>query len=273
MKRLLILLAFIATTTYTAFSLDVPPLTMPVTDQAGIISAQEEQALNQYLQQLDSQYGIQMAVLTIPSLEGENLELYSIQVADEWALGSAEEDNGALLLVAYDEREIRIEVGYGLEGTLTDALSGQIIRQVIAPYFQQGNFGTGIIAGIQVMSQSVVGEEIGYIDESTKTQISTSSDNNEPSALMSLFTLAIFFAFMLLAMNGKGKGGGRRGGGVSDAIITMGILSLLGGNSRGYRGGGFGGGSGFGDSGFGGFGGGFGGGGGGFGGGGASGGW
>ncbi len=267
MKKVLVIFTFILLI-LPVFALEVPPLNNPVTDQANIISSQEEQALNQYLNQLNSQYGIQMAVLTIPSLEGESLEMYSIQVVDEWKLGSADKDNGALLLVAYNEREIRIEVGYGLEAVLTDALSGQIIRQIIAPYFQQGDFGTGIIAGIQVMSQTAVGDAVGYIDESTKTQVSNNT-KEEPSALASIFTLAIFFAFMFISMSGKGgrNGGGRRGSGVNDAILTMGILSLLGG-SRGHRGGGFGGGS-FGGGGFGGFSGG----GGGFGGGGASGGW
>ncbi len=267
MKKSIALFAITLFSIANIFSLTVPTLTNPVTDQANIISGQEEQALNQYLNQLNSQYGIQMAVLTIPSLEGESLEMYSIQVADEWKLGSADQDNGALLLVAYNEREIRIEVGYGLEAVLTDALSGQIIRQIIAPYFQQGDFGTGIIAGIQVMSQTAVGDAAGYIDESTKTQV-TSNNEEEPSVAMSIFTLAIFFGFMFLSMSGKGRrySNGRRSG-ASDAMLTLGILSLLGG-SRGHRGGGFGGGS-FGGGGFGGFSGG----GGGFGGGGASGGW
>ncbi len=267
MKKLFAIFAFLFLV-IPVFALEVPPLTNPVTDQANIISSQEEQALNQYLQQLDSQYGIQMAVLTIPSLEDESLELYSIQVTDEWQLGSADQDNGALLLIAYDEREMRIEVGYGLESVLTDALSGQIIRQVIAPYFQQGDFGTGIIAGIQVMSQTAVGEAIGYIDESATTKVSNNTSEGA-SFFSSIITLVIFFIFMFISMSGKSgrNGGGRRGSGVNDAILTMGILSLLGG-SRGHRGGGFGGGS-FGGGGFGGFSGG----GGGFGGGGASGGW
>ncbi len=246
------------------FALEVPPLTNPVTDTAGIISSQEEQALNQYLSQLNSQYGIQLAVLTIPSLEGEQLELYSIQVVDEWQLGSAEKDNGALLLVALDEREIRIEVGYGLEAVLTDALSSQIIRQIITPYFQQGHYGTGIIAGIQVMAQTSVGDVAPYVDETLNTQVSATSQE-EPSTGMSIFTLLFFFVFMILMMKGSRRGY-RRSGRVSDAVVTMGILSLLGNSSR-YRGGGFGGG------GFGGGFGGFSGGGGGFGGGGASGGW
>ncbi len=265
MKKTIALLATALLSVANIFSLTVPALTNPVTDQANIISSQEEQALNQYLNQLNAQYGIQMAVLTIPSLEGESLEMYSIQVADEWKLGSADQDNGALLLVAYNEREIRIEVGYGLEAVLTDALSGQIIRQIIVPYFQQGDFGSGIIAGIQVMSQTALGDETVYVDNSLNTHVSARKEES-PSALSSIFTLAIFFAFMFISMNGKGRRYGRRSG-ASDAILTMGILSLLGG-SRGHRGGGFGGGS-FGGGGFGGFSGG----GGGFGGGGASGGW
>jgi len=244
------------------FSLSIPPLTLPVTDEAGIMTSAEKNTLNQYLTQLNQSTGIQMAVLTIPSLEGMPIENYALDVVDSWKLGQAEDDNGALLLVSLKEHEVRLEIGYGLEGVLTDAQSGLIIRQIIAPYFQAGQYGKGITAGIQTMAQLAVGEVAGYADTSLASQISATEQKRSDGKGVgsTIFTLLGFFVLMMISMNTRGRGrSAYRRSGVGNAVVTASILSsLLRGSSRG--GGGFGGG-------------GFSGGGGGFGGGGASGGW
>ena len=251
------------------FSLDVPKLENPVTDLAGIISAEQENALNNYLHQMSAGSPVQMAVLTVPSLEGEVLENYSIKVVDEWVLGDADTDMGALLLVALDERAIRIEVGYGLEGFLTDAESGSIIRNIIAPYFQSGDYGTGILAGIQTMSETVLTESGIEVQEQI-VSMPTRSRSSSSSPLGALMPFAFFVIFMVANIASRGsRGRGRRSGDAADAVADAALLALLFGSGRNSRdGGGFGGGS-FGGGGFGGFSGG----GGGFGGGGASGGW
>ncbi len=256
------------------FSLDVPKLVNPVTDTANIISAEQEKLLNNYLHQMSAGSPIQMAVLTIPSLEGEVIENYSIQVVDEWALGGSDTDMGALLLVALDEREIRIEVGYGLEPYLTDAESGQIIRNVIAPYFQSGDYGTGIMAGIQNMSNIALSKSGIEVQSPIVevTQVPRRSSRSISGVIMPFIFFIIFMISGMASRRGRSSSGRSKStaSNIADVVTDAAILSMLVGN-RSHRRGGFygGGGSSFGGGGFGGFSGG----GGGFGGGGASGGW
>jgi uncharacterized protein len=126
----------------------VPPLRSAVTDQAGILSASTRQQLETALRQLQSTGGTQLAVLTLPDLAGLTIEQTSIRVVDAWKLGSEKGDNGVLLLVARDERKVRIEVGQGLEGALTDAYSKRIIDEAITPLFRQGDMNGGVIMGV-----------------------------------------------------------------------------------------------------------------------------
>jgi uncharacterized membrane protein YgcG len=130
------------------WALDVPPLRAPVTDLAGMLTSEQVEQLNGLLSEFETATTNQFAVLIIPSLEGEDLESYSIRVATAWALGTEEKDNGLLLLVAKEERRLRIEVGYGLEGVLTDAYCGRVIDNTIVPYFRDGQFYKGITAGL-----------------------------------------------------------------------------------------------------------------------------
>ena len=129
-------------------SLEVPPLTAPVTDTAGLLNAEQAGKLNDLLLDYQTETSNQFAVLIIPSLEGEVLESYSIRVAEAWALGQADRDNGLLLLIALAERRLRIEVGYGLEGVLTDAFCGRVIDNTIVPYFKNEQYFDGITAGL-----------------------------------------------------------------------------------------------------------------------------
>lgn len=139
-------------------ALPVPPLRAHVNDTAGMLSPAAEQRLEQELTAFEKSDSTQIAVLTIPSLEGESLEEYSIKVAEAWKIGQKGKDNGAILLIAKQERKIRIEVGRGLEGKLTDLLSGRIIRGEIAPRFKAGDFDGGVSAGVAAIMAAVKGE-------------------------------------------------------------------------------------------------------------------
>lgn len=140
-----------------SFALEVPSLTGRIVDLAGVLSAQTISILTTALKAHEETTGNQVAVLILPSLEGAPLEPYAHQVITTWKLGQKGMDNGALLLVAIKDRKIRIEVGYGLEGTLTDIRSAQIIRNEIVPRFQAGDFVGGITAGVEATLKTIEG--------------------------------------------------------------------------------------------------------------------
>src|ERR1700693_378753 len=125
-----------------------PALTGRIVDQANIISAETRNALEPKLADLETKSGIQLVVATVASLEGQEIEPYANQLFRAWKLGEKTKNNGVLLLVAPNQRKVRIEVGYGLEGTLTDALSKVIITNAIAPRFKAGDFGDGVSRGV-----------------------------------------------------------------------------------------------------------------------------
>lgn len=140
-----------------AFALDVPPLTGRVVDLAHVLPTSTVESLTAQLATHEAQSSNQVAVLVIPSLEGEPLEEFSHRVATTWKLGQKGTDNGVLLVVAIGERKVRIEVGYGLEGTLTDIRSAQIIRQEIVPRFRAGDFPGGVTGGINAILKTIEG--------------------------------------------------------------------------------------------------------------------
>lgn len=141
-----------------AWALDLPLLQGRVNDYAGLLSPQTKAALEQQLQGLEQSDSTQVVVLTVPNLGGETIEQFSIKVAEAWKIGQKGVDNGAILLVAKAERKIRIEVGQGLEGKLTDLVSGRIIRGDISPRFKAGDFDGGIVAGVTAIAAVVKGE-------------------------------------------------------------------------------------------------------------------
>ncbi|GAB5535722.1 MAG: hypothetical protein Rubg2KO_19710 [Rubricoccaceae bacterium] len=135
----------------------VPSLSGWVVDQANILSSHVEASVTQRLAQFEDSTRAQVVVLTIPSLEGAVLEEYATTLFRTWGLGQADANNGVLLLVAHDDRELRIEVGFGLEGDLTDARAGRIIRNVIVPRFKQGDFDSGVLQGVDAILGSIEG--------------------------------------------------------------------------------------------------------------------
>ncbi|HEX4922623.1 MAG TPA: TPM domain-containing protein [Bdellovibrionales bacterium] len=127
----------------------VPPLSRAVTDQAGLLSERTESALEGALRALNDRGRVQLAVLTVNDLGGESPEEASIKVASVWKLGTAQKDNGVLLMISRDDRTVRIEVGQGLEGDLPDAYANRITDNTMVPYFKQQDFDTGVILGVQ----------------------------------------------------------------------------------------------------------------------------
>ncbi|MDR4509400.1 MAG: TPM domain-containing protein [Candidatus Brocadiaceae bacterium] len=137
---------------------DLPVPERYVVDQASIINDSIEQPLNGYLQELEQKTGAQMVVLTINSTGAVPIEMYAIELATKWKLGQEGKDNGALIVVAKDDRAYRIEVGYGLEGILPDSFCGTVGRQYFVPYFRKGQFGEGIFQAVVIMTHRVAEE-------------------------------------------------------------------------------------------------------------------
>lgn len=141
-------------------ALEIPYLTGRVTDNAQLLSAETRRSLSEQLKVHEEKTGNQVVVLTIPSLEGESIEGFAVRVFEDWKLGSKGKDNGVLIIVAPQDRRMRIEVGYGLEGVLTDLTAGRIIQQTMAPHFKAGDFDGGITAGALAVVQVLEGEAL-----------------------------------------------------------------------------------------------------------------
>ncbi|WOE74266.1 TPM domain-containing protein [Alterisphingorhabdus coralli] len=248
---------------------DFPVLTGRVVDQADLLNPGQERALTDELEALEANSTRQLVVATVDSLQGYPIEDYGYQLGREWGIGQAangdaEKDNGVILLVAPNERKVRIEVGYGLEPIMTDALASRIINDHILPRFREGYYPAGIITGTQVLVEqlSLPDDEARAI--AARAESSGRKRNRSGNSGMLIFWLFILLVFVVpMFFSSRRKGRRYRGRGDAGPII------IWGGGGGGWGGGSSGGG--FGGGGFGG--GGFGGGGGGFGGGGASGGW
>lgn len=247
-----------------------PKLSGRVVDEANLLSPATEAALTQKLQTLETATGRQLVVTTLPSLQGLEIEEYGYQLGRAWKLGGEKTDDGVVLIVAPNERKVRIEVGYGLEPVLTDALSSVIIQSTILPRFKAGDMEGGVVAGADALIQ-----QLSLPDEAAKAQVAAAAEQpraeGPPRWILAL--LAFGFVFMLINMMRAGRGGRRAMRGRDgrrrrrdddDDNLTPLIIGGILGHMLGGGGGGGGGWSG---------GGGFSGGGGSFGGGGASGGW
>lgn len=179
------------------FSLNVPKNIGRVSDYANIINSKTEQELNDYLYSLEQSTGIQIVVLTIPSLENENISTFAFRTAEEWKIGDAKKDNGALLLVAYEDHEVFISTGYGLEDKLTDAKCGLIVRNVIIPEFRNGNYSAGIYKGIKNMG--------GLASDNAELVASSVMNDSEESSEWAGFIFMIFWlVFIFIVITSKG---------------------------------------------------------------------
>lgn len=202
-------------------ALSFPALTGRVVDSAQMIDPAVREQLTQQLQALEQTSGDQLVVVTVPDLQGVPIEDYGYQLGRQWGIGQKVKDNGALLIVSRDDRQLRIEVGYGLEGVLTDAQSWVIINQVILPKFKAGNFSQGISDGVAAMIQVVGGEPLAV--PAHVADANFAMDN--PGFSIGLFILLIGVlwlcnrmglpvgAILLAILNSSGRGGGGGGGG------------------------------------------------------------
>src|SRR5476651_306781 len=138
----------------------VPPLTGRVVDKTATLSSSDIASLDQTLKDFEARKGSQVAVLIVPTTQPETIEQYSLRVAEAWKIGRKKIDDGAILVVAKDDRKLRIEVGYGLEGALTDVTSKRIIDEIITPKFRSGDFAGGISSGVDRIIGVVDGEPL-----------------------------------------------------------------------------------------------------------------
>lgn len=195
------------------YALDVPKLQGYVNDYAGMISPPVRDKLTEELKAFEQTDSTQIVVLTVPSLEGEVLEDFSIKVAEAWKIGQRNKDNGAILLVAKQEKKIRIEVGRGLEGKLTDLMSGRIIDLVIKPRFKRGDFDGGFAAGISALIDATRGE--------------FKSDGNHRGqrhdSLFNILSMLLFSGFIMLVFGSIS----RVLGGAAGAVLFAGLVRML----------------------------------------------
>jgi uncharacterized protein len=238
MRICLTLLIFFSITAYS--QPDIPPQGgFWVHDQANVLSPQTKQRLESIVQAEYDSTSNQIGILIISSLEGGSLEEYSLRVAEAWKIGKRDKDNGVLLLIVIQDRLMRIETGYGLEGALTDAMASRIIRNEIAPHFRSGDYAAGVEAGLVGIIQAISGEY--------------ENDDPEPrtrhSKKFPLSTIVIIIIILILASRGRrGGGGGRHWSGGRGWIGPIGGIGSSGswGSGGGFSGGSFGGGGGFG---------------------------
>ena len=228
-----------------AWSLDVPTLRGRVNDYANVLQSSQAQALETQLAQLERDTGHQVAVLTIPTLDGEDIEGFSIRVAENWKIGKKGNDNGAIFVVAVKDRRLRLEVGYGLEGVLPDAIAKRITADYIVPHFRQQDYAGGIVAGINAVDKVLRSEPLPEAARQ-KTQ---NRGSNRNSPIMIAITFAILGLMGFASRSGRQRNSmwgtrGRRGG-----PMIFGGPSGWGGGGGGFGGGGggfSGGGGGFG---------------------------
>ena len=236
-------MALLLTTAGAQDFVPVPKLQARVTDQIGMLNAQQRDALENVLKDYEDRTGSQIAVLLISSTAPEAIEQYGIRVMDDWKLGRKGVDDGVLLLVAKDNppslRRLRIEAGRGVQGTLTDAQSKRILQDVIAPHFRQNDFYGGLVAGVSAI--------VNLLDqEKFPSPQGKNAAQEEGSGAFSFVTFFIIMALFLLLSRRRSSGYMHRrdGWGRSSGIILGGGLGS-GWGGRGWGGGGFGGGGGF----------------------------
>lgn len=194
-------------------AVEVPPLTGRVVDRAGVFGAGASRVEAAVLA-LENASGGQMAVLTVPTLDGEPIEDFSIRVAEAWKIGRKGKDNGAILVIVPDDREMRLEIGYGWEGEINDAKAGDVIRDM-APFFRAGNYADGAVYAVGKVQEFVTGKA----PEGQPVPPERRDSGDSPVAAIIVFVVILLLVlgrgrgFFFLGGGGFGGGGGFRGGG------------------------------------------------------------
>jgi uncharacterized protein len=232
------IIVFVLCATTLAHALTFPPLSGRVVDEAGILDAATTQTLTDKLAAMQAKSGDQLVVVTLKSLQGTSIEDYGYQLGRAWGIGQKGVDNGALLIVAPNERKVRIEVGYGLEGALTDAVSRFIIDTAILPRFRANDFAGGITRGADDIIQVMSGDA-----EEFKRRAAQRPDDAPPAVdLATLIFLAVVIFIIVMSIRGGGSGGfgpgGRRRRGYRGPIFIPSGGSWSSGSSGGFGGGG-----------------------------------
>jgi uncharacterized protein len=191
----------------------VPPLSGRVVDQTGTLSVGDISSLTQTLKDLETRKGSQVAVLIVPTTAPETIEQYSIRVAEAWKIGRKKIDDGALLVVAKDDRHLRIEVGYGLEGALTDVTAKRIIDEIIVPKFRSGDFAGGISAGVARIVAVINGEPLPAPQPQQSWSLPDQIGNAFPFIIFGVIALSGFLRMVLGRLVG--------------AVATGGVVGLL----------------------------------------------
>jgi uncharacterized protein len=189
-----------------AFALEVPALRGRVNDYAGLLSRGTANQLELLLKDFEEKDSTQVVVLTVPSLEEDGLEDFSMRVAEQWKIGHKGLDNGAIVLISRADRKVRIEVGYGIEGRLTDLKAGRIIREVILPEFRAGRFDAGVVNGVQAIIDSVRGE--------FKAGDRRGASGLDPRTLSDAVPFLILFIFIVFSLGRVSRTLGTAGGGL-----------------------------------------------------------
>jgi len=221
LNTLTVLLLFLASTAYGA--LPARPAG-PVNDFAGVIEPAEAGTLTQILTTLQQQTGIAMVIVTLPTLEGSDIETTATDLFQKWGIGEKGKDNGILILAAIQDRDARIEVGYGLEGAIPDAFAGRILREVLFPSFRQSRYGEGLLKGAVVLIKRLE-EKMGFSLETTMPEVGSLRAPMPPALAWALrillfIGLAYLFIrhprlllFLLWMSGGRGRNDDDQGGG------------------------------------------------------------
>jgi uncharacterized protein len=197
----------------------VPPLVGRVVDQTGTLSTNDVSTLNQTIRAFETRKGSQVAVLIVPTTDGEAIEPFSLRVAEAWKIGRKKIDDGVLLVIAKNDRKLRIEVGYGLEGALTDVTSKRIIDEIITPHFRSGDFSGGISAGVDRILRIIEGEKLPAPVQSEPSRGMQSSwlmehvDPFNPFVIFGVFAVGGIMRTLL--------------GRLAGAVVTGGIVGVL----------------------------------------------
>ncbi len=221
-----------------AFSNESDGIYKPVLDNAGILPKAELKQLESFIANLDERTGIQIAVIIVKNLDGEDIESFSMKQAEQYKLGQKGTDNGVLLTIAMKERELRIETGYGAEGILTDAVCARIIRNKITPLFKQEKYFEGIESGIKAIASVLTSDEKMTENQSQAENSAKEDEEENPFSVLAF----VFFVVLIFIIFGRGKnlwilpfifGGGSSGRRNSDSFRKGGGGSFGGGGASG----------------------------------------
>jgi uncharacterized protein len=203
----------------------VPPLKARVTDLTGTLSTAQIQSLDGTLREFERRKGSQVAVLMLPTTQPETIEQYSIRVAEAWKIGRARIDDGVILVIARDDRKLRIEVGYGLEGAIPDAVAKRIVSEVITPHFRQNDFYAGIVAGTDALMKLILGEPLP-----AATQPGTARVRDYESMFVLLLVGSMIVGGMLTTLLGRFFGATVTGSIVGFAawVVAGGLFAAVG---------------------------------------------